>query len=72
MIVGIFLSWKRSSVLTGLESAHFAHPVELGLVQTTALFAQPAHEACGHAVVNMSQKPASPDVKSTSVMNKGG
>ncbi|MEU1450501.1 hypothetical protein [Streptomyces mirabilis] len=61
-----------SSALTGIESPHFAHPVELGLVQMTALFAQAAHEACGHAVVNMSHKPARPDVKSTSIMNKGG
>lgn len=36
----------------------------------TALFAQAAHEAWGHAV-DTSKKPARPDVKSTSVMNKG-
>ncbi|MET8291481.1 MULTISPECIES: hypothetical protein [Streptomyces] len=72
MVVETCLSWKLQLCADGLESAYFVHPVELGLVQLKALFAQAAPEAWGHAVVNMSQNPARPHVKSTSVMNKGG
>lgn len=43
MVVGICLSWKLQRCVGGLESAHFGHPVGLGPVRTTALFAQAKH-----------------------------
>jgi NAD(P)H dehydrogenase (quinone) len=48
------------SALEGVRSAYFVFPIQPGILQGTAYFAQAAKEAGVEAVVNMSQAPARP------------
>jgi len=58
---------STSAALVGVRSAYFVYPVELGLVQATALFALAAQEAGVEGVVNMSQMPARRDAASNAM-----
>ncbi len=46
------------AALNGVEAAYFVYPIEPGLIQATAYFAQATKEAGVKAIVNMSQKSA--------------
>ena len=52
------------AALNGIEAAYFVFPIEPGLIQATAYFAQAAKEAGVKAIVNMSQKSARSDAAS--------
>lgn len=52
------------AALKGVAAAYFVFPIEPGLVQATAYFAQAAKEAGVKAIVNMSQKSARSDAAS--------
>ena len=52
------------AALVGIEAAYFVYPIEPGLIQATAYFAQAAKKAGVTAIVNMSQKSARPDAES--------
>ncbi len=52
------------AALKGIEAAYFVYPIEPGLIQATAYFAQGAREAGVTAIVNMSQKSARSDATS--------
>ncbi|WP_433740666.1 NmrA family NAD(P)-binding protein [Pseudomonas putida] len=52
------------SALEGIRTAYFVYPIEPGLIDATARFAQAAKEAGVEAVVNMSQISARRDSKS--------
>ncbi len=52
------------AALEGIRSAYFVFPIEPGILQGTAYFAQAAREAGVKAIVNMSQASARPDAKS--------
>jgi len=52
------------AALDGVAAAYFVFPIEPGLIQATAYFAQAAKEAGVRAIVNMSQKSARPDAAS--------
>ncbi|GAB0118692.1 NmrA family NAD(P)-binding protein [Acidisoma sp. 7E03] len=52
------------AALHGVDAAYFVYPIEPGLIQATAYFAQAAKEAGVTAIVNMSQKSARSDAAS--------
>ena len=52
------------AALVGIKAAYFVYPIEPGLIQATAYFAQAAKEAGVSAIVNMSQKSARSDAES--------
>lgn len=53
-----------SSAMSGVTGAYFCYPIEAGLLEATAIFAQAAAEAGVRAVVNMSQISARREAKS--------
>jgi NAD(P)H dehydrogenase (quinone) len=53
-----------SSAMTGVTAAYFCYPIEPGLLEATAIFAQAASDAGVHAIVNMSQISARRESKS--------
>jgi NAD(P)H dehydrogenase (quinone) len=53
-----------SAAMTGVTAAYFCYPIEPGLLEATAIFAQAASEAGVHAIVNMSQISARRESKS--------
>ncbi|UCI17899.1 NmrA family NAD(P)-binding protein [Mesorhizobium sp. B2-1-8] len=52
------------AALKDVDAAYFVYPIEPGLIQATAYFAQAAKEASVKAIVNMSQKSARSDATS--------
>jgi len=50
--------------MQGIEAAYFCYPIEPGLLEATAIFAQAAREAEVGAIVNMSQISARRDAES--------
>ncbi|SEO55608.1 NmrA family NAD(P)-binding protein [Actinacidiphila rubida] len=58
---------STGAALSGVRSAYFVYPVEMGLVQATSLFALAAAEAGVEGVVNMSQMPARRDAVSNAM-----
>jgi uncharacterized protein YbjT (DUF2867 family) len=52
------------AALVGVAAAYFVYPIEPGLIQATAYFAQAAKEMGVGMIVNMSQKSARPDAES--------
>lgn len=57
------------SALEGIRSAYFVFPIEPGILEGTAYFAQAAKEAGVEAVVNMSQPTARREAKSHAAQN---
>jgi uncharacterized protein YbjT (DUF2867 family) len=53
-----------STAVTGVTGVYFCYPIDSGLLDATAVFAQAASEAGVHAVVNMSQISARREAKS--------
>jgi NAD(P)H dehydrogenase (quinone) len=65
IMVGDMLNLNRvREVLEGVNAAYFVYPIQPGLIDATAYFAQAAREANVAAVVNMSQISARRDSKS--------
>ena len=70
VVVGNLLDLKSvRAALIGIEAAYFLYPIEPGLIQATAYFAQAAKEAGVRAIVNMSQKSARPDAESNAAQD---
>lgn len=65
VVVGDLLDLDRvQAALEGISAAYFVYPIEPGLIDATAYFAQAAKEAGVGAIVNMSQISARRDSKS--------
>jgi NAD(P)H dehydrogenase (quinone) len=65
IMVGDFLDLNRvREALEGVNTAYFVYPIDPGLIDATAYFAQAASETGAAAVVNMSQIAARGDSKS--------
>jgi uncharacterized protein YbjT (DUF2867 family) len=57
------------AALTGIGAAYFIYPIQPGLIDATAYFAQAACEAGVSAIVNMSQISARAEAKSHAALN---
>ncbi|WP_158942262.1 NmrA family NAD(P)-binding protein [Granulicella sp. S190] len=57
------------AALEGIQSAYFVFPIEPGILEGTAYFAQAAKEAGVQAIVNMSQASARREAKSHAAQN---
>ena len=67
IVVGDLLDFDSvRAALKNVDRAYFVYPIQPGLVQATAQFAQAAREAGIEAIVNMSQVSARSDAKSHS------
>src|SRR5215472_5889052 len=67
IVVGDLLDFHSvRAALKNVDRAYFVYPIQPGLVQATAQFAQAAREAGIEAIVNMSQVSARSDAKSHS------
>ena len=56
VVQGDLLDFRAvSAAMSGVTAAYFCYPIQPGLLDATAIFAQAASEAGVHAVVNMSQ-----------------
>ena len=67
IVVGDLLDFDAvRAALKNVDRAYFVYPIQPGLVQATAQFAQAAREAGIEAIVNMSQVSARSDAKSHS------
>lgn len=67
VVVGDLLDFDAvRDALKGVNRAYFVYPIQPGLVQATAQFAQAAKEAAVEAIVNMSQVSARGDATSHS------
>jgi uncharacterized protein YbjT (DUF2867 family) len=65
VLAGDLLDFRAvSSAVTGVTAAYFCYPIDPGLLDATAIFAQAASEAGVRAVVNMSQISARREAKS--------
>src|SRR5260370_29127308 len=65
VVFGDFLDFDLvRSALNGVQRAYFCYPINPGLVQATAQFAQAAKEAGVEVIVNMSMKSARSDATS--------
>src|SRR2546430_6248997 len=65
VVFGDFLDFDSvRAALNGVQRAYFCYPINPGLVQATAQFAQAAKEAGVEVIVNMSQISARGDSKS--------
>ena len=65
VVFGDFLDFDSvRAALSGVQRAYFCYPINPGLVQATAQFAQAAKEAGVEVIVNMSQISARGDAKS--------
>ena len=67
IVIGDLLDFDAvRAALKNVDRAYFVYPIQPGLVQATAQFAQAAREAGIEAIVNMSQVSARSDAKSHS------
>ena len=67
IVIGDLLDFDAvRAALKNVDRAYFVYPIQPGLVQATAQFAQAAREAAIEAIVNMSQVSARSDAKSHS------
>lgn len=57
------------AVLAGIGAAYFIYPIQPGLIEATAYFAQAAREAGVSAIINMSQISARSNAKSHAALN---
>ena len=65
VVVGDLLDFDSvRAALTGVTAAYFVYPIEPGILEATAYFAQAAKEAGVQAIVNMSQISAKSDATS--------
>src|SRR6266404_7547095 len=72
VVFGDFLDFDSvRAALNGVQRAYFCYPINPGLVQATAQFAQAAKEAGVEAIVNMSQKSARSDATSNAARQQG-
>src|SRR5499425_2624772 len=65
VVFGDFLDFDSvRAALNGVQRAYFCYPINPGIVQATAQFAQAAKEAGVEVIINMSQKSARSDATS--------